>query len=268
MTIPIQLRREADRVLELEAALTRRNDEFQNERLTRQNVEAALAATQQSLKASEQTTQELYSTLDTLSSRAESSGADKLKLERDNLSLHQRVRELQMEIAAKETTEQTQLRHSQTNRNAGARGRPRSSSVSTFRVTALEREVAESNTRSNKQAMELRDARNRLASTQADLVRLENEKVAIERRLNKQLQEVEAERDTYKDELNAMQEKGGDDAAAREENLLERLGDEERRVVALEDELARSAGKHGKELALVQGELYRPFIFKFSGAEG
>jgi len=80
----VQLRRETDRGLELEAALSKRNEELQNERVTRQNIESSFITAQQKIKAAEQTERELFSSLDTLSLQARSSSDGKEKLEREN----------------------------------------------------------------------------------------------------------------------------------------------------------------------------------------
>ena len=253
----VQLRQEADRALKLEAAIKQRTQELQNERTTRQNVEAALASTQRNLKTAEQRSSELEGTLDSLSRGIQSTTSQKGSLEAENTSLKSKVRTLQAELATKEQVEQAALRHS---RSAipGPRGRPRSSSVNNFRVTALERESSDLQNRLNQQMTELRDAKAQAARLQETLVQRENEMIAMERRLRKEIKEVQEELEEKQEELCTLQGSGSADTAAREAELLERLDEEERRVAMLEAELKRSCGSSSKrEVAMLQSEVQR-----------
>lgn len=252
-----QLRQEADRALKLEATLKHRTQELQNERTTRQNVETALASTQHKLKAAEQTSNELEGTLDSLSRGIQSTTSQKGSLEAENTSLKSKVRSLQAELAAKEQVEQAALRHG---RSAipGPRGRPRSSSVNNFRVTALERESSDLQNRLTQQTTELRDAKAQATRLQETLIQRENEMVAMERRLRREISEVREELEERQEELRMLQGSGSADTAAREAELLERLDDEERRVAMLEAELKRSCGPSSKrEVAMLQSEVQR-----------
>ncbi|KAH9947112.1 hypothetical protein B0H21DRAFT_363927 [Amylocystis lapponica] len=256
-----KLRNEADRVVQLETTLNRRNEELQNERLTRQNTEGALTAAHQKFKSQEQTTRELNVHLESLSSHANNSSSDKAKLERDNAALQARVRELQLEAQAKEQREQAFLRHSQSaaaNSSTTRGGRRRSSSVSTFRVTALEHEASDLRTLSGQQSSEIRVLTERLAHAQQALVQAENEKMATERRLHRQLEEVQASLEEREEDLKAMRQMGeGADVAMREAGLLERLEDEEGRVAALETQLAHANANHRREATMLTNELER-----------
>ncbi|KZT08687.1 uncharacterized protein LAESUDRAFT_648603 [Laetiporus sulphureus 93-53] len=258
-----KLRKEADRALELEEALTKRTDELQNERMTRQNTEVALAAAQNKLKEAEQATQELYGTIHSISTNAGASSEDKARLEKENTTLHARVRALQSEIAAREQAEQPLLRRSQPQPSNSRR----SSGSTTLRLAALERENSELQACVSQQASELLDARNRLSRAQDSLVGKENEKHAMEKRLQQQLDEVQAELKEQQDELKALQGRGGEDAAQRETDLLERLEEEETRIAALEKELTRSMESRKKELSLLQKELDRSTVLLKNGTK-
>ncbi|KAI0931538.1 hypothetical protein AcW1_001086 [Taiwanofungus camphoratus] len=253
-----KLRREADRALELEAILTKRSEELQNERLTRQNTENALAIARQKIQSSEQTARELHATLDMLSASADTSSADKIKLGRDNEALHAHVRELQLQLEAMQQKEQALVRCGQSAGAASSKGRKRSSSVSTFRATALEHEAADLRTRFAQQESEFHAVSDRLSRTQNILVQVENEKNAMERRLYRQLDELRATLEEREEDLKALNGTAGmEDAATREKDLLERLEDEEKRVTALESELARIVGGHKKDMHLMKEELDR-----------
>ncbi|KAH9837236.1 uncharacterized protein C8Q71DRAFT_822313 [Rhodofomes roseus] len=252
-----KLRREADRALQLDATITQRNQELQNERITRQNADAALAATQQKLKAAEQTSHELQGTLDSLSRGIQSTSSQKGALETENFTLKAKVRSLQAELAAKDHAAETSLRQSR-NATTGQRGRPRSSSANNFRVTALERDSADLHSRLAQQSTQLREAKSQAARLQESLVQKENEMMAMQKQLRRELDEARSSLEDRQEELRMIQGSGGADAAAREASLLERLEDEERRAAMLEAELKRSSGTQNKrELAMLQGEVQR-----------
>lgn len=241
----------------MEATIKQRTQELQNERTTRQNIEAALTSTQQKLKTSEQRSNELEGILDSLSRGIQSTQTQKGSLETENNSLKGKVKVLQAELAAKEQVEQATLRHG---RSAipGPRGRPRSSSAHNFRVTALERESSDLQTRLTQQATELRDAKNQATQLQGTIIQRENEMVAMERRLRKELNDMREELEEKQDELRMLQGSGSADTAAREAELLERLDEEERRVGMLEAELKRCSGASSKrEVAMLQSEVQR-----------
>ena len=124
--------------------MQRYNEDLQNERITRANTELALNTANERLKASEQTAREYQTVIDKLSASADSSSADRFKLEQEIQSLNLRIRELQGEVRVKEQLEQALLRQSQSTSGKENRGRRRSSSVSTFKVTALEQELSPS----------------------------------------------------------------------------------------------------------------------------
>ncbi|KAI0360948.1 hypothetical protein OH77DRAFT_379767 [Trametes cingulata] len=252
-----KLRREADRVIQLDADLKRRNEELANERLTRQNAEVALTTAHRKLKDSEQTALELQSTIDILSSRANSTSAGQSKLEQDNAALQTRVRALERELQSKAQAEELALRRSQS-QSASARHRRRSSSESSFRVPALEKEVADLRATSEQQAAELEKTTEQLTRTRDALVQLQNEKTATEKRLRRELEEVQAKLEDREEDFRHLREAhGGEDIAAREAELLERLEEEEKRIEALENELARSTGSRKRDLAMLQDELNR-----------
>ncbi|CDO73022.1 hypothetical protein BN946_scf185007.g76 [Trametes cinnabarina] len=250
-----KLRREADRVTQLDVDLKRRNEELANERNTRQNAETALTTTQRKLKDSEKVAQELQSTIESLSTHANSTSAGHSKLEQDNAALQTRVRALERELQSKTHAEELVLLQSQ---SASARQRRRSSSESSFRVSALEQEVADLRANSVQQAEELQKASDQLTRSRDAFVQLQNEKTAMEKRLHKELEQVQAALADREDDLRILRDsRGGEDMAAREAELLERLEEEEKRVAVLENELARSSGSRKRDLAMLQDELDR-----------
>ncbi|KAL7285505.1 hypothetical protein ACG7TL_000606 [Trametes sanguinea] len=250
-----KLRREADRAIQLDADLKHRNEELANERLTRQNAEVALNTAHRKLKDSEKVAAELQSTIESLSSHANSTSAGQSKLVEDYAALQTRVRALERELQSKAHAEELALRQSQ---SASARQRRRSSSESSFRLPALEKEVADLRATSSRQAEELHKANEQLTRARDSLVQLQNEKTAMEKRLRSELEEVRSTLDDREEDLRHLRDsRGGEDMAAREAELLERLEEEEKRVAVLEGELARSSGSRKRDLSMLQDELER-----------
>ncbi|EJF67242.1 hypothetical protein DICSQDRAFT_76797 [Dichomitus squalens LYAD-421 SS1] len=269
----VKLRKDADRVVQLEADLKRRNEDLSNERITRANAEAALTTAERKLKESEQNALELQSTIETLSCQANSTSLGRSKLEQDNTALQNRVRALERELSSKSQAEVAALSRSQG--PSGARSRRPSPTEDSFRIPALEKEVAELRATSTQRASELERTTEQLARARDQLVQLQNERTASERQLRRQLEAAQAALEEREDELQLLQDaRGGEDIAAREAGLLERLEEEEKRVAALEAELARSTGSRKRDMVMLQGELYRTLQLlddanqKLAAAEG
>ncbi|GBE77563.1 hypothetical protein SCP_0104410 [Sparassis crispa] len=252
-----KLRREADGKIQLEEALGRCTEEFKNERNTRQNTDSAFALVQKKLKNSEQAARELQATVDMLSSHADSSSTDKVRLERDNDDLRTLVRQLRMEVDARQQREEAQLRRSESATTTKVQCRRRSSSVSTFRTSALEQETSELRLKNAQQVSEITTLSDRLARSQTTLVQVENEKIAMERRLHRQLQEMQAVLEEREEELKISSGLGGQDAAERESRLLERLEEEEERAVSLQAQLERITATYRSDMAVVTDQLNR-----------
>ena len=249
---PLKLAKDADRMVQLEAELRHRSEDLSNERVTRANAEAALASADERLKKTEHDVSALQATIDTLSHHASSSSAGRSKLEQDNTSLLTRIRALERELQNKSQAEEAALRQSQSSRHR------RQPSDTVFCAASLEREVAELRSRSVQQTSDLERMSEQLTRTRGDLVRLQNEKTVSERRLRRQLEETQAVLDEREEDLRlARDARGGEDTAAREAELLERLEEEEKRVSSLENELARSSGSRKRDIAMLQEELNR-----------
>ena len=251
-----QLRKDADRVLQLEADIKRRNEDLSNERITRANVEAALTTAERRLKESEHAALELQSTLDTVSRQASSSSSGRSKLEQDNAALQTRVRAMERELQNKSQAEKVAL--SRSHGPSGSRSRIQSPTDDSFRIPALEKEIAELRATSTQQASDLQHTTEQLTRARDQLVQVQNEKIAAERQLGRQLDAARAALEEREEDLQLLQNAhGGEDAAAREAGLLERLEMEEQRVAALEDQLARSAGSRKQDTAMLRDELDR-----------
>lgn len=240
--------------MHLDATVRRNLEDLQIERITRQNTELALSAAQERIKTSERTAREYQTTIEKLSCMAESTSSERLKQEQEIQSMNSRIRELQGELRVKEQVEETLLRQNRTTQSKDNRGRRRSSSVTTFKVTALEQELSDLRALNTRQASELTSTNQKLAKAQIALVQMENEKTAMERQMRR---EVEDMRVSLEEKLEDAKSMGSvwDDAAQRERELLDRLEEEEARVRVLETELQRSGGKQQNEVKLLHQEL-------------
>ncbi|PIL31385.1 transporter [Ganoderma sinense ZZ0214-1] len=252
----IKLRNDADRVVQLEADIKRRNEDLSNERITRANAEAALTTAERKLKESKHSALELQSTLDTVSRQANSTSLGRSKLEQDNVALQTRVRALERELQNKAQAEKTAL--SRSHGPSGSRSRIQPPTDDSFRIPVLEKEVAELRATSTQQVSELERTTAQLTRARDQLVQVQNEKIATERQFERQLDAARAALEEREEDLRLLQDaRGGEDAAAREAGLLERLEMEEQRVAALEDQLARSAGSRKQDTAMLRDELDR-----------
>jgi len=83
---------------------------------------------------------------------------------------------------------------------------------------------------------ELRGATAKLAQAQNDLVKVENEKLASDKRLHAELRDLRVELREKDEELKYLREEQGD--GGREEELLKRIDEDEAKIAALEMLLA------------------------------
>lgn len=178
-----------------------------------------------------------------MSRQANSTSLGRLKLEQDNVALQTRVRAIGRELQNKPQAGKAAL--SRSHGPTGSRSRTQSPTGNSFRIPALEMEVAELHATSKRRALELQHTTEQLTRARNQLVQIQNGKIAAERQLERQLDGARA----------ALH--GGEDAAAREAGLLERLEMEEQRVAVLKDQLARSAGSRKQVTAMLRDELDR-----------
>ncbi|KAI6136393.1 hypothetical protein F5141DRAFT_1074278 [Pisolithus sp. B1] len=206
-----KLSKEADRALRLEGALADRDLELQKERISRENVEHVLVATQEKFKAQERSTKELEATMDTLSQHSQSTNTERRALENEKIALQNRLRELQMLFQQHEA----QAASSRLPKRAGRR---RSSSLTSHRSSNLEQE--------------LNDCKVQLAD---DLLKAENMRISAEKASQKRVSELLSTLEAKEDEFEALKRGGTDgDAKEREAALLQRIDEDEAKIAALE----------------------------------
>ncbi|KAI6047875.1 hypothetical protein EDC04DRAFT_31313 [Pisolithus marmoratus] len=246
-----KLSKEADRALRLEGALADRDTELKKERISRENVEHTLIATQEKFKAQERTTKELEATMDTLSQHSQSTNAERRALESEKLALQSRVRELQMLFQQYEA----QAASSRLPKRAGRR---RSSSLTSHRFPNLEQELNDCKVQLAVKEKELCTQREKLARTQDDLVKAENMRISAEKASEQRVSELVATLEAKEVEFEALKRGGTDgDAREREAALLQRIDEDEAKIAALESMIkgAQALGISQTTYNKLQGQL-------------
>jgi septal ring factor EnvC (AmiA/AmiB activator) len=135
------------------------------------------------------------------------------------------------------------------------KGRARSSSFSDVRITALERDLGESQASMMELRAELSKAQEKLRRTEEGLCRVENDKAVLERRTSDDIKNMQGIIASKDEEI--MRLSGGVDAELaqeREEELIRRVEEEEAKVLALERLLSGTRDLKAMESALQKTE--------------
>jgi len=221
------LSHETSRVIRLESDLAHVSEDLTCHKLTSQNAEQALAAANAKLRVSELNERELQNHLETLSHRQDEAKDGRSKLEKEKKILEARVRELDSEVR------QLSVPTSVIRKKAG---RARSSSVSMVNVknTAMEQELGDIRVSLAAKESDLHSANEKLGRAQAELLQIQNERIASERKMTRQLSQLEASLEEKEDELENMRAQHGDGGREREEELMKRVEEDEAKIMALE----------------------------------
>lgn len=237
-----QLRLEADRALRLDEELQGCRENLDREKVMRQNADLAIRSAAERGKEEEVTRRELQQALESISSRDTASNAIISNLRNEKVALERRLRELEANMQ-QVITAATPKR----------KGRARSSSFSDVRITALERDLGESQASMMELRAELSKAQEKLRRTEDDLFRLENDKTGLERRTADDIRNMQGIIASKDEEI--MRLSGGEDmglAQEREEELIRRVEEEEAKVLALERLLSET-----RDLKAVEGALQK-----------
>lgn len=239
-----QLHIEADRALRLDEELRGCKESLDREKVMRQNADLTVRSAAEREKQEELTRRELQQALESISSSDTASNAIISNLRNEKVALERRMRELEANLQ-QVITAATPKR----------KGRTRSSSFSGVRITALERDLGDSQASMLELRAELGKAQEKLRRAEEDLCRVENDKTVLERRTSddiKNMQGIIANKD---EEI--MRLSGGVDAGLaqeREEELIRRVEEEEAKVLALERLLSETRDLKAMESALQKAE--------------
>ncbi|KAJ7651665.1 hypothetical protein DFH06DRAFT_1331618 [Mycena polygramma] len=227
-----KLNYEGARAISLESNLAKCTEDLQNERLVSQNAAAALIGAQEKLKAKDLETRDLEATLESLSHKSDTFNARAVKLEKEKNTLDARVRELEgnlRQLSSPMPTAATPARQ--------RAARRRSSSVSDTRLITLEQDLKDTRASLAQRETELRGATAKLAQAQNDLVKIENEKLAADKRHQAEIHDLRVALQEKNEDLEDMREQQQGDGG-REEDLLKRIDEDEAKIAALEKLLA------------------------------
>ncbi|KAK7063994.1 Wd40 containing snare-dependent exocytosis protein [Favolaschia claudopus] len=227
-----KLNHETTRAVSLESTLAKCTEDLRNENLAAQNAAAALLGVQEKLRAKDLETRALESTLESLSHTSNSSNARGTKLEKEKTTLEARVRELEgnlRQLSSPAPTAATPSRHRTPSRR-------RSSSVSDTRITTLEQDLKDARTSLAQRDTELRTATAKLTQAQSGLVKVENEKVASDKRLHAEIRDLRVALQEKEEDLRYLRDQQGD--GGREDELLKRIDEDDAKIAALEKLLA------------------------------
>ncbi|KAF8204088.1 hypothetical protein BJ912DRAFT_896040 [Pholiota molesta] len=222
-----KLTTESQRAIQLEANLQERTEDLRNERITSDNAKSALSAALEKNKSSSLELLQMEMTLERISNSSDEHNARGQKLERDKATLEARVRELESalrQVAPPTLTTATPGRR--------AMSRPRSSSLSNFRITTLEQDLTDARALVATKAVELEAVTQKLSQMQAGLLKDDNDRMAAERKWAHQIKELQTLLEEKEEELGYLREQQGD--GGREQELLQRIEEDEAKIAALE----------------------------------
>ncbi|KAG9314126.1 hypothetical protein JVU11DRAFT_4911 [Chiua virens] len=225
-----KLSKEAERILQLEEEVSARSSELKTEHIALQNTTLALQTTQEKLKAEERAKKELESTLDTVSLHSQATSTEHQSVQREKRALESRVRELERIVQTHEAKGASNIPR----RN----GRPRSSSVSSFRLPAVEQELTDIKAQVHTKDMDLRAMEKKLSQAKDDLVKAENARISIDKAGQKRISELLSDLERKEEELETLKE--SDRTGEREEELMERIDEDAAKIAALEKLVAES----------------------------
>ena len=203
------------------------SDDLSHHKLASQNAGQALEAANAKLRASELNERELQSHLEVLSLREDAAKEGISKISREKKVLEARVKELDAEVR--------QL-SAPTTGVPKKMGRARASSVSmgNFKSAALEQDLNDTRASLAIKEKQLCIANEKLNRAQTQLVQAQNEQMAMEKKMQRKVEGLEAsleEKDYELDGLRAQQASGGHE---REEELMRRIEEDEAKISALE----------------------------------
>ena len=160
------------------------------------------------------------------------SQAEHTKLLNDKARLEEQVKSLVAEVRRLQTVP--------TSTSSKSTSRPRSSSLTNLKLATLEHDLEQVRDTASSTQTELDSTRIKLVQVRNELLRVENEKLVLEKRMqdnNRLLQDTIDEKDDLEREMEYLREHNASEE--RENDLLCRLDEEEKKVALLEKELSK-----------------------------
>jgi DNA repair exonuclease SbcCD ATPase subunit len=209
----------------LEGEFKQSSENLKNERLVSENLRVALATANQKVKETELASKELEETIETISKQSSAVKSQTVKMQREKSIVESRVRELERQMSAKDGSSpgvRTQNRST----------RPRSSSIN----PGLQHELSDTRALLSGKEADLRLANEKLSQIQTNFTNLENERAALEKRMQEELRQKEACLEEKQEEieyLRAQQRGGSGGTGEREEALLQRIDEDATKIEML-----------------------------------
>ncbi|KAF5388499.1 hypothetical protein D9757_004731 [Collybiopsis confluens] len=215
---------ETSRVLQLESSLQRATSDLQHSNLLTQNTSAALASAEERLRQKDFEAKELERNLASLSHDSDGQHSELARMEQEKRKLEVRVRELQL-CSSSAPAPPAPFK---------TPARARSSSLSSVRLSALEDDLSRLRTTLALRDTELHAVHQKLEVVQRDAIRTNNEYMASESQLRNRIKQVEELASEQEEELRYLKDQGGMRGLEREEELLNRIDEDDAKIEALE----------------------------------
>jgi chromosome segregation ATPase len=209
-------------------------------------MEAAMNAANREHKDANLEIRNLQSLLDTITQDSRSQQQRSQQLEKEKETLQERLKEYQ--LASLPRTD------GPSKPKAGHR---RASSLSNFQVTALEQELREARVTLQKRDEDLRTLGNKLSASREEAIRAGNEKSTVERTLSARIEELQACIEEKEEEISCLRDQNA--GSDREQELLDRIDEDEAKINALESMLRTSPDVTSlqRKVQTVEAELQR-----------
>ncbi|KAF7784139.1 hypothetical protein Agabi119p4_304 [Agaricus bisporus var. burnettii] len=222
-------------VLCLQEDLTQCKEDLRNERNSSRNIEASLSNANSKLKDKDREIRDLEASLERLSETSNDHNDRVKTLEHEKSILDSRVRELESQNRQLESTLAVNNRRAPT--------RSSSAQFNDLKIIALEKDTGLLREKLSEKEAESIGLRTKLSNAQDQVLRLENEAQAKETRIKAEVYEMQTLLQEKEEELKHYKsQQGGCD---REEELLQRIDEDEARISALEATLAKSDDVRG-----------------------
>jgi chromosome segregation ATPase len=176
-------------------------------------------------KESSREVRDLEATLEHLSRTSDEHRAHWAKVEKEKTTLEARVNELESQLR---TVSQPAPSFTPGRRIP----KPRSSSLSNIRINTLEQDLTGLRSQLANKGAEVGNMSHKLSRALQDRNKAENERIAVERKWQDQIETLQTALDEKEEELAFLREQLGD--GSREDELLKRIEEDDAKIAALE----------------------------------
>ncbi|KAF9654321.1 hypothetical protein BDM02DRAFT_3106654 [Thelephora ganbajun] len=216
-----KLQSEADRRVKLEEELRIISEARINQKTAHDNVELALDQLQERFKAEQKVVRDLQATIDSLTARTEGDKQGRLQeksaLEKRSNQLQSRIQELEFECHQLKAVPRSKF----------TSGRTSTSTVTTDpQFVWLQQENERLRDLVTKHESNTEAFERRISQAQAEMTKVENEKVANERNLQAKVKELQDQVDDMGEELGYLRQQTGEGSASREQQLMDRIDED------------------------------------------